>query len=289
MCLAAIALGQDPRFPCVLWSNRDEFFSRAAQPMQWWTPQAEAPQILSGRDLSAGGTWLGLNERGSLALLTNVREPAKTFPVSPSRGEIVPTWLTLQGEKSALTSWAAEHRRGFNFLAVELAALQSALPANLTAKFLSNRTEPQMTSLHAGVHGVSNAALNTPWPKLVAIKQKLRRALASADSVHSIMSDGFAALADRSAAPAHELPNTGLTYEREVQLSSAFIHIVGTTPEQDYGTRCSTIVVVEEHGAERIVHVVERSFDRDAKPAGEVRFAHFLPSPHVELSSARSW
>ena len=100
MCLAAIAIGQSARFPWVLASNRDEFFDRASAPLAWWQPAGGGPAVLSGRDLSAGGTWLGLNAQGKLALVTNVREPGRVLPGAPSRGDLV-----LQVCRPALPTW----------------------------------------------------------------------------------------------------------------------------------------------------------------------------------------
>jgi len=90
MCLVALAIDADRRFPLVVAANRDEFFKRPAARLGWWTPEHGGPAVLGGRDLEAGGTWMGLTAEGRLALLTNVRDPKRNDPDAPSRGRIVP-------------------------------------------------------------------------------------------------------------------------------------------------------------------------------------------------------
>ncbi len=266
MCLAAIALQPGGRFPFVLASNRDEFFHRAAAPLAWWRDET-GHELLGGRDLSAGGTWLALNRAGRLAFVTNVREPGRVLAGSPSRGELVPRWLAAPGP-ALLHEMAAVPRNGFNFMAAELSGAAAAL-------WFSNRPQPQQRALDAGVHGVSNAALDTPWPKLVALKQRLGDALASHADRAAVQQALFDALAQRRPAPDAELPATGIPLERERALSSAFIRIEGEAGV--YGTRCSTLVIVEA-GARggRHVHVLERRFATSGAVAGETALAFEL-------------
>lgn len=277
MCIAAIAIGQDPRFPWVLLSNRDEFFHRPAQPLDWWQPSADGPRILSGRDLSAGGTWLGLNEVGQLALLTNVREPGVRLPASPSRGEIVSDWLTGRRGDQRLEDLAAMPRNGFNLLTADLSSDPRASSLAPSAAWLSNRPTSRVSTLGPGLYGLSNAALDTPWPKLQTLKQGLQQALLTADSWQTLVAEGLAALADRAPAPADKLVNTGLPHERERQLSSVFVPVIGERADQDYGTRCSTVVVIERAGPDRWAHVTERTFSRDGELVGDRHFTHRLP------------
>jgi len=272
MCIAAIAIGQSERFPWVLLSNRDEFFDRGAQAMDWWRPKEDGPRILSGRDLTAGGTWLGLNEIGQLALLTNVREPGVSLPSASSRGEIVADWLSGQCSTARLQELTAAPRNGFNLLTANLASRPRAVPDSSRATWLSNRPSQQMATLGTGLYGLSNAALDTPWPKLQTLKQSLHKALQRCEDRHTLVEQGFAALADRTHVPEHLLVSTGLPRDREIQLSSVFVRIAGGSPEKDYGTRCSTAVVVEYAGTDRWVHITERSFDRRGEPIGEVGF-----------------
>lgn len=264
MCLAALACGLNPRFPWVLASNRDEFFDRAAAPLAWWQPAEGDEPLLGGRDLSAGGTWLGLQRSGRLALVTNVREPGRHLAAAPSRGELVPMWLrdaTLREQPERLQQPA---RNGFNLLGVDLARQGQGW-------WFSNRGGPPRP-LGAGVFGLSNAALNTPWPKVNQLKRQLAAVVPQADSLDALAEPTFATLADRRTAPDDELPHTGVPLERERALSALCIRI--TAPGSDravYGTRCSTLVVLEHHQGRGRVHVRERTFDDLGGVAGEVQ------------------
>jgi len=281
MCLAAFAFGQSARFPFVLLANRDESFDRAAAPMAWWPGHADGRELLAGRDLSAGGTWLGLTARGRLALVTNVREPGRTLAVAPSRGALVPEWLQAGAgadDAAALQALGSVARNGFNLLVADLADPGAAGTGRDWARWLSNRPQLQQRGLGPGVHGVSNAALDTPWPKLVRLKQRLHDLLDTPCDLQTLQAGGFAALADPQAAPDAQLPATGLPLRRERKLSSAFIRIVGDDPRLAiYGTRCATLVAVQQDGPCRNVHAVERSFGPAGEVMGEVRYDWVLP------------
>lgn len=264
MCLAALAVAQSDRFPFVLASNRDEFFHREAAPLAWWTDAGVS--LLGGRDLSAGGTWLAVNRAGRLALVTNVREPGRVLPGAPSRGELVPRWLG-GGGPPLLDEMAAVPRNGFNFLASELSGHHGL--------WFSNRPEPQRRVLGPGLFGLSNAALDTPWPKVRALKRSLAGALAAAGGVNALGAALFEALAQRQPAPDAELPATGVPLQRERQLSPPFIRIEGEAGV--YGTRCSTLVIVEALAAgRRRVHMHERRFAAGGAVDGETAMAFEL-------------
>jgi uncharacterized protein with NRDE domain len=160
MCLATLALDVSPRFPLVIAANRDEFMHRPAARLAWWETPDQVP-ILSGRDLQAGGTWLGLTASGRLGLLTNVRDPANTIDKAPSRGEIVPLWL--KGDKPMHALWpqlAMYGYNGFNLMALDFAEGECFWLSNTTA---------MPKRLEKGIHGLSNAHLNTPWPKVTVV------------------------------------------------------------------------------------------------------------------------
>lgn len=251
MCLVALAIDQSRRFPLVLAANRDEFFARPAQRLGWWSPGEGVPDILGGRDLHAGGTWLGLTAAGRLALVTNVREPQRNDPQAPSRGEIVPLWL--RGDISADRFWARVALSGYNGFNVIAADFQSG-----HCFWAANRSQ-HPTRLGRGLYGLANAALDTPWPKVQALKQRLHAALSgpeAADSAEALATHLFAALADPKPALDEELPATGVSPEWERLLSAAFIR----DHEQGYGTRCSTLIVTERVNKRLVTHVLERSF-----------------------------
>jgi uncharacterized protein with NRDE domain len=263
MCLAAVASGLNPRFPWVLASNRDEFFNRAASPLAWWQPAAGDEPVLGGRDLSAGGTWLGLQRNGRLALVTNVREPGRNLPDAPSRGDLVLQWLRRADLREQPEQLLHPPRNGFNLLGVDLAQGGQGV-------WLSNRGGSAQT-LGAGVHGLSNAALDTPWPKVRQLKRQLATAVPQASAVPALTAAVFGILADRRTAPDAELPHTGVTLERERLLSALCIRI--TEPGSDravYGTRCSTVVVLEQLGAQQMVHVCERTLDELGQVQSEI-------------------
>lgn len=248
MCLVALAIDQSRRFPLVIAANRDEFFDRPTARLGWWSPGTGLPDVLSGRDLQAGGTWFGLTAAGRLALVTNVRDPSSVDPAAPSRGEIVPLWL--RGDMSADRFWTRVATSGYN--GVNLVAADFFRGECFHA---SNR-DGVASRLERGVHGLSNAGLDTPWPKVVALKARLAEGLEDAADADDLARLLFEALADDTQVPDDELPATGVPIEWERQLSPAFIR----TPDQRYGTRSSTVVVTERVGRRLVTHVDERSF-----------------------------
>lgn len=281
MCLIALALDEDRRFPLVVAANRDEFYDRPAARLSWWSPHEQAAPVLAGRDLQAGGTWLGLNAAGRMALLTNIRRPHAVDAASPSRGGIVPLWL--RGETTPDRFWmqvALSGHAPFNLLAADFRSGQSWWAS-------SDHASPRR--LERGVYGLSNAALDTPWPKVDRLKQQLRESLVGAESAHALSRRLFAALADRAPAADDALPSTGVPLEWERALSSAFIH----EPQRRYGTRCSTLVITERASKRLVTHVFERSF---APQGGATLLRHavlrdwppqagadFVPPPDAEV------
>ena len=248
MCLVALAIDENRRFPLVIATNRDEFFERPAARMGWWTPAEGGPEILAGRDLQAGGTWLGLTASGRLALVTNVRRPQDTDPDAPSRGGIVPHWLRTELRPDQF--WMQTSLSGyapFNLIAADFRRGDCFWASNDHA--IPRRIE-------RGIFGLSNAALDTPWPKVTKLKTRLGEALKTADSVDQLSSLLFTALADREVAPDDLLPATGIGRDRERVLSPAFIR----TPDNGYGTRCSTIIITEKIKRQLVTHVFERTF-----------------------------
>lgn len=248
MCLVALAIDESHRFPLVVAANRDEFFNRPAARLGWWSAAAGTPDILGGRDLEGGGTWLGLTAAGRLALVTNVRQPDRVEPLAPSRGDIVPLWL--RGDMGTDRFWtrvALSGYNGFNLIAADFRNGEC---------FWASNQKPHPMRLERGVYGLSNAIIDTPWPKVVALKSKLRAALPVVESAAALASTLFEALADRSQAPDDTLPATGVSLEVERELSAAFIR----TADQGYGTRCSTIIITERARRRLVTHVFERTF-----------------------------
>lgn len=244
MCLIAFALHADPGCPLLIAANRDEFLDRPTQALHRWR-LADGTEIVAGRDLRDGGTWLGLSPRGRVAMLTNVRQ-TQAGPGPRSRGELVTRWLQGHGENDedrladAIDPGAYG---GFNLVVGDFHRQRWT--------WLSNRDpeaphEVRSAGLHrkmleAGVYGLSNASLDTPWPKTERLKQAVADALVG---LHGPADpDGWMlplarTLADRAHAEAPALPRTGVPDELERALSSPFVHM----PDRAYGTRSSLVV-----------------------------------------------
>ncbi|MEP7329254.1 MAG: NRDE family protein [Betaproteobacteria bacterium] len=248
MCLAVIALCVHPRYPLVVAANRDEYHARAATPAAWGeTPPWQ--RILAGRDLAAGGTWFGVNRDGRFALVTNVRANGDQQPGSQSRGGIVPQVLgTDIAPSRALTALDAQRERyaGVNVLA--------GSPTG--AAWWSNRADGVRT-MTTGVHGLSNAALDTPWPKVMRATDALRTWASTGDADSAPL---FAMLLNRDPVPDAALPSTGLSPERERLLATPFI------VDARYGTRCTTVLTID-HAGELRFH--ERTFAPDGSAVGD--------------------
>lgn len=250
MCLIVLAWNAHPRYRLVIAANRDEFHSRPTAPAAFW---ADAPNLLAGRDLRGGGTWLGVTRNGRFAALTNVRDPSRERPGAPSRGNLVREYLTGADAPTAYLRHVSERTaafNGFNLLVGDRAALWW---------YSNHAAAPQ--PLMPGFHGVSNHLLNTPWPKVLRAKAGLADRLRGAD--HLRPEALFALLADAEPAADALLPDTSVGLQRERALSPVFIS------GAEYGTRSSTVLLVE-HGGEALF--VERTFGPAGDAVREVRF-----------------
>jgi uncharacterized protein with NRDE domain len=285
MCLAALSIDPGHRFALVVAANRDEFYDRPSSGLDWWAPQDHAQPILAGRDLQGGGTWLGLSPRGRFALLTNVRSPGTRNDAAPSRGGIVPLWL--RGDLDAGAFWSSVSGAGHNPFNV----LMGDMTGGACFWAASGMDAPR--ALGSGLFGLSNAALDTPWPKVTALKARMAGALASAATTQDLAERLFEGLADPTLVADALLPSTGVPLDWERALSPAFIRAA----DRRYGTRCSTVLVVERSGDGHVAHVMERSFSSDALleqrraelPGWPLRhaFEHDTPAP-VAVQSART-
>lgn len=245
MCLAAWALAPHPRLALVLAANRDEFHERPSLPLAPWALPSGGTAY-AGRDERAGGTWLGLSASGRLALLTNVRRTTTVAPQAPSRGQLPTAWLdSHEPAPTFWPRWATQGHAPFNLLMADLAHAQWHWGSNVGGL----KDGPVLAALppEARRWGLSNAALDTPWPKLVALKTALGDALArhanapEAPNLPALCDALWHALADRTRAPDADLPDTGFGLARERMLSSIFID----DERGVYGTRCATVVLVE--------------------------------------------
>jgi len=247
MCLAVLALRSLAGLPVLIAANRDEFHARPTAAAAAWPGQ---PTLYAGRDLQAGGTWMGASAAGRYALVTNYRDPARQVPGAPSRGALVEAYL--RGRESPAAYAARVHRDGARYNGFNLIVGDTD-----TAWYYGNRGDAPR-ELPAGIYALSNHLLDTPWPKLARTKAAFARAVA-----HPPQPDLpalYAALADRAPAADDELPDTGVGRERERMLSSPFI----VSPV--YGTRSSTILALHADGRGEL-H--ERRFNPHGGATGE--------------------
>jgi uncharacterized protein with NRDE domain len=249
MCLVVLAWDVHPRYRLVLAANRDEFHDRPAAPLGWWP---DAPRVLAGRDLAAGGTWLGVDRRGRLGVVTNFRGPAAVRPEAPSRGTLIPRFL---GGAATAADCAAEAA------GAALSGFSLLLFDGETLAYAANRPAPQARSLEPGIYGLSNHALDTPWPKLSLTRERFADEVA-ADRLDPRPLERL--LRDRRPAHDEALPDTGVGRELERLLSAPFI------VSERYGTRCTTVVLVDRAGG---VHVEECRYGRDGQATGRSAFA----------------
>ena len=248
MCLILLSFHTHRHFSLVVAANRDEHYSRPAAPATFWD---DHPEVYAGRDLEKGGTWMGINRNGRFAAITNYREGQPAPEAPRSRGELVSRFLTSDVAAADHFSTAAAVAADYN--------PYSMIAGDLTAlSFYSNRGSG-IAPIAPGVHGLSNHLLNTPWPKVSAgiAAVATTRSLDDPDAISTIL---FGLLADRTPAQDALLPATGITRQRERELSPPFI------TGEHYGTRTSTVLLVHAAGD---VFVHEKRYGANGMPLGE--------------------
>lgn len=254
MCLIVVGHRMHPDYPLVLAANRDEYYQRPTAAADFW---AQAPQVLAGRDLQGGGTWLGVTRQGRWAALTNVRG-AGTVPAGYSRGLLVSGFLrSTDASWRYLTRVARWGHRfaGFNLLAGDCSELAS----------FSNR-DAGVRLLTPGCYGLSNHLLDSPWPKVEQAKQQFKAVL---EKPGFKLDQLWQVLSDRRLPSPKSLPKTGLEPDLERALGAIFVQLPG------YGTRCSTLLAIGHDGH---VRLAERRYAGDGTIEGESCFAFNLLS-----------
>lgn len=247
MCLIAVAIDAHPRYRLVLAANRDEFHDRPAAPASYWD---DAPQVFGGRDLRQHGSWFALSRSGRWAAVTNVRRMVQPDPKAPSRGALVSGFVNGDGP-------ASRYSADIEPQAVRYAGFNLLVGDGAHTLYLTNHPQFRAQRLAPGVHAVSNATLDTPWPKLLRLRGALGQwCAAGRDGFEPL----FAALADDRPAADAELPDTGVGIDMERFLSPPFIR------GDRYGTRASSLLTITTDG---IARFHERRFAASGLPVGE--------------------
>lgn len=245
MCLIVFGYRVHPDWELVIAANRDEYHDRPTAPASAWE---RASEVFGGRDLSQGGSWFAVSKRGRMACVTNVRDTILRDPAAPSRGTLVSAFVRGADPAETFSRDLAARAgafAGFNLLLWDATGL----------RHLTNRPQWACREVPPGVHALSNADLDTPWPKAVKARRALEAWLASGGEATPLLE----AMADRRPAPDADLPDTGVGLELERLLSPAFIVSPG------YGTRSTTLAFLGRDGS---AHVTEQRFDPSGASSG---------------------
>jgi uncharacterized protein with NRDE domain len=246
MCVVALAWNIHPRWRLLLIGNRDEAHARPSAPLVHWV---DAPEILAGRDLEAGGTWMGVHASGRAAVVTNVRDPRAAHDRA-SRGLLVSDFLR-DGDP------AAQHAEALRIEAARYRPFNLLLFDRESARFVSNHPQVRARELAPGLHGLSNGDMDAAWPKVRRATDALQSWLDAGDEDFELL---FAALADETPAPDAALPDTGIGLELERRVSPPFVR--GAV----YGTRATTLIGLDRGGDGCII---ERRFGPEGVPQGQ--------------------
>jgi len=246
MCLIAFSYKNDPRYDLVFLANRDEFYERPTRAAQFWE---NYPHLVAGKDLVAGGTWMGITRNGYFSALTNYRDPSTFKEDPPSRGHLVLNYLVEENDpefyiKNVIS--VSDQYNGFNLLAGNLDELV----------YYTNQKE-NFSMLAPGLYGLSNHFLNTSWPKVEQAKTDLQNILDENNFSEEAL---FELLKQNQRAPDNKLPDTGIPKELERAVSPIFIQT------EKYGTRSSTILLVDKKGR---VTFEERRYKKGTKKVEE--------------------
>jgi uncharacterized protein with NRDE domain len=256
MCLILLAIRKHRDYKLIVAANRDEYYERPSSPPHFWE---DAPHVLAGRDLVAGGTWLGITRQGRFAALTNYRDPSSRNPEAPSRGTLVSRFLSRPRAPVAFLDLARKEKDRYNGFNLILGTPQRLF-------WYSNRAD-KAVPLSQGIYGLSNHHLDTPWPKVTKAKSLFKAVLHEQSRPPSEAL--FRLLHDQSRPPDNDLPHTGVSLEWERILSPIFI----TSPT--YGTRSSTIILID-HGNR--VTFLDKTFGSDSEPISAAQFEFDLES-----------
>lgn len=238
MCLILFAHQYHPKYKLIVAANRDEFYARETQPARFWE---DNPRVLAGRDIEAGGTWLGVNTIGEVSMLTNFRDLQNIKTAAPSRGQLVSDFLVNNQQARDYLKQVADNGKNYNGFNL-ICGTQDEL-------FYYGNYQDGIHKIEPGIHGLSNALINTPWPKVEKGKIKFQNAI---ENEEPLAEDLFSTLYDDIKAPIEKLPDTGVGIEKEHMLSPMFIK------SENYGSRCSTVLLVDKND---VMTFVERTYN----------------------------
>lgn len=254
MCILFVALDVLPEHPVIICANRDEFHVRPTEPAHFWPPEGH---LLAGKDLQAGGSWLGVNQHGQIAALTNIRAPELQQSNKRSRGELV--LKALEVPNTMTTSWLREQGHFYN-------------PFNLlfgkgSELYCYHSLNSEIQRLAPGFHAISNGAIDDIWPKMAKGTQALEQQLSNASAID--IDALLAIMTDQSQADDDELPQTGVALEWERQLSSIYIK------HPEYGTRSTSIIIQDQQSNTEFIEV---RYDGKGRNLGRQSFKVAAPS-----------
>ncbi len=244
MCLIFLSLHQHPNYKLIVAANRDEFYARKTMPAEFWK---DHPQIVGGRDLEAVkpdgtcGTWMAMNKNGRIAMVTNYRDLKNIKSKAPSRGHLVTDFLLTDELPEKYLKAIEKNKNDYNGF--------NLIVGNAEELFYLSNYKEGIVKIENGFHGLSNALLNTPWPKVKVGKEKMSH-LFAAEKIEAV--NLFNGLYNDHQASDDQLPDTGVGLERERMLSAMFIK------SPNYGSRCSTVVTIDQNNH---VEFTERVYD----------------------------
>jgi uncharacterized protein with NRDE domain len=252
MCVLALGWKAHPRWHLVMAGNRDELHARPTAALARWTGPGD---VIAGRDLQSGGTWAGISEQGGFAVVTNLRGFGLPSAERSSRGALVAALLAGAGRYADADDIAVNDFNPFNLIVAD----------RERALFLSNRPEPVLSPLAPGLYGLSNGALDEPWPKTLRIKEMLLDWIVSEAGEPRDLLDG---LREDGLPDAGLRPQEPSDVPQEPSPSPIFIR------NPVYGTRCSTVVAIDVEGRGVII---ERRYSPSGDATGETALRFSWP------------
>lgn len=243
MCIIFLAVNEHRDYPLILLANRDEFQERPALNAHFWK---EHPELLGGKDLKEGGTWLGLTKNGRISAITNHRDIPLHKEGRHSRGLLVLDYLLSETSPSLYLEELVQNRENYNPF--------NLLVGSVKELFVYSNISNKIDRIEKGLHGISNAFLNTPWPKITRGLDKFKSAIEK-DSIKT--EELFSIMQDTAKAPDHLLPDTGVGLEKERFLSSIFLQ------SEVYGTRSTAVLLFDRNNT---INFFEKSYS----PGGTV-------------------